>query len=105
MIIKQSFPVPVPAEIVPHTLYQGTEHQKFLHDCSLVSLETVNLPPGCLQLSSMTPQAPAVPVPTFLECLGYCLLVDDQVGDHLFDAGHPLLEFLVLLSHRFPLER
>ena len=41
--------------------------------------------------------------PSFLECLRHGLLVDDQVGDHLLHAAHPLLEFLVLLGHGLPL--
>ena len=45
-----------------------------------------------------------MPVPTFLECLGHGLLVNNQVGDHLLHAAHPFLELLVLLGHRLPLE-
>ena len=105
MIIKRSFPAPVPAEIVPHTLYLGTEHQAFVHNCRLVRLKPIDFPPGSLQLGPMSPQASTVPIPPFLERLGHSLLIDNQVGDHFFDAGHPLLQLLVLLGHRFPLER
>ena len=40
-----------------------------------------------------------MPVPTLLERLSHSLLVDDQIGDHLLHAAHPLLELLVLLGH------
>ena len=105
MIIKQSFPVPVPAEIVPHTLYLGTEHQTFIHNRRLVRLETINLPPGSLQLSPMTSQASTVLVPTLLERLGHGLLIDNEVGHHFLDARHPLLQLLIFLDHDLTLER
>ena len=50
-------------------------------------------------------EAPAVLVPSFLECLHHGLLVDDQVCDHLLHATQPLLELLVLPGHSFVLER
>ena len=52
----------------------------------------------------MTTQTPAVSVPTLLEHLGHCLLVDNQICDHLLYTQHSLLELLVLLGHRFVLQ-
>ena len=46
-----------------------------------------------------------MPVPSLLERLRHGLLVDDQVGDHLLYAAHPLLELLVLLGHHLSLKR
>ena len=48
-------------------------------------------------------QTPAVPVPSLLERLRHGLLVDDQVGDDLLYAAHPLFELLVLLGYGLPL--
>ena len=45
-----------------------------------------------------------MPVPMFLERLRHGLLVNDQVGNHLLHAAHPLLELLVLLDHGLPLK-
>ena len=45
-----------------------------------------------------------MPVPTFLERLSHGLLINDQIGNHLFHAAHPFLELLVLLDDGLPLE-
>ena len=76
-----------------------------LHDCRLVRLETIDLPPGSLQLGSMAPQASAMLVASLLERLSHRLLVHDQISDHFFDAGHPLLQLLILLGYSLLLER
>ena len=60
--------------------------------------------PSGVQIGSMPLQTPAVPIPSFLERLRHGLLIDDQIGDHLLHAAHPLLELLVLLGHSLPLE-
>ena len=56
-----------------------------------------------MTIGPMPFQTPAVSVSALLERLRHSLLVDDQIGDHLLYAAHPLLEFLVLLGHSLPL--
>ena len=86
MIIKRSFPVPVPAEIIPHTLYLGPKHRALIDDGGLVRLQTIDLPPNGIQLSPVPFQATAVSVSSLLKRFSYSLLVDDQICDHLFYA-------------------
>ena len=45
----------------------------------------------------MTVKATTVPVPSDVEQHCYGLLVDNQVGNHSFDTGNPLLELLILI--------
>ena len=82
----------------------GPEYRTLIHDGGLVVLEAEYVLPSGVQIGSMPFQTPAVPVPSFLECLRHGLLVNDQVGHHLLHAAHSLLELLVLLGHGLPLE-
>ena len=43
-------------------------------------------------------------VPTLLERLSHCLLINNQVGNHFLHTTHPFLELLVLLGHCLPLK-
>ena len=45
VIIKRSLQNLEPAEIIPHTPYLGSEHRAFVHNCRLVCLKMIDLPP------------------------------------------------------------